>query len=349
MVNLTRTFVKHYKDKDLYQQRKVEYGLGLLIILLVTTVLLTLIKAIISEIEPLELYITLANFVVFGVVFYIIYIGKLHLGITILTILGLIRMGTLFISYDIFHVFLFIPLILIMVAFMHTKKYQYYLVNMFVFTFSVYQVIMELILYYNHEISYEETIISFVSLFYTLAIMFILSMFIKVVDAEIEKSSQLFELSIKDLLTDTFNRRKIDRTFRTNVFSKRISVMLFDFDDFKKINDTYGHPIGDEVLTESIELVNTLIRKDDYVVRWGGEEFIVILHECDIEEAYQIAEGIRKQIKEIRYSFDNKLEVTVSIGIAKKDEKESIYDAISRADKALYKAKASGKDKTCKF
>lgn len=348
-MDFIKTIGKYYKDKDLYLQRKAEYSLGLLAILFFIVLALTLLKLFLADIATLEIYISIANLFAFFMLFMIIYFGKLHLGVNLLCILGIVRLFMVFDMYAVMHVYLFMPILMVAVAFMHTKRYQYYFVNLTVIGVSLYRAIIGLNEYYQMDKPYEEAVLGFISLFYSLAILFVLNRIIKIVESEINQSRKLFDLSAQDHLTKTFNRRKIDRTFKTNIFSKRISILLIDFDDFKKVNDTHGHHIGDEVLSSSISLVNSVIRKDDYVVRWGGEEFVVILHECDVEQAYRIAESIRKQVEENQFDFNNKLRTTVSIGVAQKEDEESIYDAINRADKALYKAKAQGKNQTTKY
>lgn len=348
-MDFIKTLGRYYKDKDLFQQRKAEYSLSIVLLLFLTTLVLMVSKIIIDELIWIEVYIALANLVVFLLVFFIIYFGKLHFGVNLLCLLGLVRLFMVFNMYSVMQIFMFIPLLIIAVAFMYTKKYQYHIVNLFVLGVSMYHTIIGFIKYYNEGLPYEEAVLGLISFLYALSIIFILNRVIKIVELQINQSRKLFDLSAQDHLTKTFNRRKIDRSFKTNIFSKRISVLLIDFDDFKKVNDNYGHHIGDEVLSTSIELINTQIRKDDYVVRWGGEEFVVILHECDLDQAYNIAESLRKQIAENHFTFNENIKITVSIGVAYKEEKESIYETINRADKALYKAKDNGKNQTKSF
>jgi len=120
---------------------------------------------------------------------------------------------------------------------------------------------------------------------------------------------------------------------------------MIDIDHFKRINDTYGHAIGDEVLKKvSSELQNQL-RKVDLVARWGGEEFIALLPETEIVEAVSVAEKLREKIEMLIH--ENNEVVTISIGISMLEESESIDSWINRADKALYHAKKQGRNRYC--
>lgn len=150
-----------------------------------------------------------------------------------------------------------------------------------------------------------------------------------------------------DRLTGLYNRREFESIFEKEMHrAKRylypLSVVLFDIDDFKKINDTYGHKIGDEVLIGISILVQKIIRQSDTIARWGGEEFIVIFPESDLENTKVKAETIRAAID--REIFPKNLHVTCSFGVTtylKEDTSDSLF---IRCDNALYQAKNLGKN-----
>jgi len=162
-------------------------------------------------------------------------------------------------------------------------------------------------------------------------------------------------LSITDSLTGLFNRRYFDdRLFeelqRSIRYDSFFSLAIFDIDDFKLFNDTEGHLAGDEVLKTIAEIAREAVRSIDIIARFGGEEFAVIMPQTEKDEAFLVAERTRKNIKELMpRTWENfpRKEITVSIGIATfpldgKDAKTLIRNA----DKALYRAKVSGKDRT---
>lgn len=119
---------------------------------------------------------------------------------------------------------------------------------------------------------------------------------------------------------------------------------MFDIDHFKKINDTYGHTVGDEVLKKLPETVKIDIRKGDLFVRWGGEEFIIVLANTELLEAQKVADHVRKAIE--KELFHEKIDqVTCSFGVTDYHKGDSIDSIINRADAALYKAKNSGRNR----
>ena len=126
------------------------------------------------------------------------------------------------------------------------------------------------------------------------------------------------------------------------------SLLLLDFDDFKTINDTYGHTCGDTVLKEGITLVKSAVRAVDSVIRWGGEEFLVILKNVRLEEASVVAEKIRLQVANHVFHLEHEtLHATISLGVAQLEGRENILKAVQRADLALYEAKRTGKNRVC--
>lgn len=154
---------------------------------------------------------------------------------------------------------------------------------------------------------------------------------------------QLEWLALHDQLTGLYNRNILDKDTRTkdNTINTNATILLLDIDFFKKINDTYGHFEGDKVLKRLGANFRKYQRSEDLILRWGGEEFIVILFNTDVEEGTQIAENIRKGIEEID---DLVTKVTVSIGVAYYTEGHYL-DTIKQADDNLYKAKELGRNR----
>jgi len=155
----------------------------------------------------------------------------------------------------------------------------------------------------------------------------------------------LYTSSMLDPLTGILNRNGLrdklpDVIAKCMELGKSLSLILFDIDGFKKINDTYGHLVGDSVLKELCEVVKETIRKDDLFVRWGGDEFLIVSM-ASLDEALCIADRLSQQIGNRPLSG---LNVTVSVGISKHLLDEPLEEAMKRADRALYNAKAKGKN-----
>jgi len=166
--------------------------------------------------------------------------------------------------------------------------------------------------------------------------------------------NKLEQMATTDKLTGAFNRRELDRRFAQAVYlGKRgqahFSVVLFDLDHFKEINDHLGHMAGDRTLKQVVSLATSCIRQNDLLVRWGGDEFILLTH-GDLAEAFLAAERIRILIQGAdilhRQKFANPAAVTISCGVVQYDGQESLDSFLLRADQALYKAKSLGRNRT---
>ncbi len=163
------------------------------------------------------------------------------------------------------------------------------------------------------------------------------------------------EMSIKDPLTNCYNRRYFDTHLRNLVKNsieknKRLSLMILDIDYFKVVNDNFGHSAGDELLKQIQKRISENIRVTDLLVRFGGEEFVVVMPDASISDTYVVAERIRKIIAMEPFTFSDKNKihnVTVSIGITEmqKSDLDNIKKFIVRADRYLYKAKNNGRNK----
>jgi diguanylate cyclase (GGDEF)-like protein len=167
---------------------------------------------------------------------------------------------------------------------------------------------------------------------------------------------KLQQLAIYDFLTEVYNRRYFDLRFgeefeRAKNFNLNMSFLMIDVDDFKKINDTYGHLVGDAVLKETAALIKESVREIDFLARVGGEEFAAVLLDTDKGGAIVVGDRICVKIAgKLIKAFDEKLRVTVSVGIASFPQNTLYSDMLMEtADKALYKAKREGKNRVGYF
>ncbi|MFN3593970.1 MAG: GGDEF domain-containing protein [Thiobacillaceae bacterium] len=153
-----------------------------------------------------------------------------------------------------------------------------------------------------------------------------------------------------DPLTGLYNRRGLDQVIRdlwpTNPV---ITMLVADIDHFKKINDTYGHQVGDVVIRQVAETIRRGIRGEDYAARYGGEEFVVLLPDTELQGGLQVAENIRSRVAKLRLvrKHDNLAidAFTVSVGVASRKPEETPEALFKRADEALYLSKASGRNR----
>jgi polar amino acid transport system substrate-binding protein len=124
--------------------------------------------------------------------------------------------------------------------------------------------------------------------------------------------------------------------------------MIIDIDHFKRINDSYGHVVGDEILKRLAQLLTAHVRENDVVGRWGGEEFMILCPETDAEGARALAEHLRQRISQTDFSLGT-MKVTASFGVTDYRDDEMLEETIKRADLALYQAKHDGRNRTVVF
>ncbi len=170
---------------------------------------------------------------------------------------------------------------------------------------------------------------------------------------QIKQKSNLLEYQANhDQLTGLYNRQKFNDIFtkemrRCKRYSSFLSVILFDIDNFKTVNDNYGHEAGDDVLRKIANIISVNLRETDSLVRWGGEEFIVLLPETDLQTASSVAEKLLESLSVLTFNFMPE-KITASFGVATLNETDSESSLISRADEMLYKAKRNGKNRVVK-
>ena len=161
---------------------------------------------------------------------------------------------------------------------------------------------------------------------------------------------QMHELARTDELTRLPNRRYLMEQIRGHVRLRDrddapLSLLLLDLDDFKQVNDRYGHQAGDEVLVDLARIIENVVRLSDIPGRWGGEEFLIICPNTDLHGACDLAGRLRTAVAAHR--FGNEMKLTLSIGCAEHREGEAADHLIARADRALYAAKDAGKNRVC--
>jgi diguanylate cyclase (GGDEF)-like protein len=162
-------------------------------------------------------------------------------------------------------------------------------------------------------------------------------------------NKELATASYTDQLTGMFNRHKLSEIVKEDKIetddSKVVTIIILDIDFFKKINDTYGHDKGDIILKTLAKTIKHNTSDSDLVIRWGGEEFLIVLYDCDERKAFNTAEDIRKSV-EMQDNGINK--ITISLGVCQYDYK-SYRNTVNKADEALYYAKEHGRNQTIAY
>ena len=167
-------------------------------------------------------------------------------------------------------------------------------------------------------------------------------------------NKKLEQLSVTDELTGVWNRRYLwerleEEITKARRFNLTVSCLMIDIDDFKVINDTYGHITGDTVLIEIAKILKSQCRNHDLLARFGGEEFVMVLHQTDLDGAVQLAQRLVKAVERHPFSTEDQrtLKATISIGVATYPAQDitDVNGLMKKADEALYQAKRRGKNR----
>lgn len=209
---------------------------------------------------------------------------------------------------------------------------------------------------YDTRVDYSKVLPAFIVIFIILLLVVLYTLRLRALHGRlqvaeemlIEKNAELEKLSITDKLTGAFNRHKLDSALQEHIavahrYDRALSIILFDLDFFKNVNDQYGHQVGDQVLQVFTRLVKQNVRKSDVFGRWGGEEFLVICPETSRSQAVDLANKIRWIVSD--YHFEEGFYQNVSCGVTDLKPGQTADQLISYCDKLLYEAKNTGRDR----
>lgn len=161
-----------------------------------------------------------------------------------------------------------------------------------------------------------------------------------------ETSAKLKLVAYIDALTELLNRRGMLQRLETSSYTS-FHLLLADVDFFKSINDEYGHDAGDYALTQLAKIIQESLPERGLASRWGGEEFLIAVCDCNESDAFALAESIRQRVEEYEFAYlDHKFRMTMSFGVATMNETTSLREAITLADNRLYSAKRAGRNRT---
>lgn len=277
-------------------------------------------------------------------------IWKIHLfflaGAIFGPLLGLFNLSSTYEVFDIFYNFITLPILTIYVIYFFFKgNKETKIITFSFFIISLYWIYSSLIA--AGLVPWEEYPTD-IAVFLCL-ILLSYSMVNKLnYTQELEEAKEeLTQLIKTDYLTKLYNRQAIDTVLKNNEnmfkrYGDVFSVILLDLDDFKKINDTYGHLVGDKVLIQTASILKTFTRQTDIVGRWGGEEFIIICPKTNTDQAFSLAQNLRDKISS--YLFETAGNCCASFGVTSIKENDQMNELLSRVDEAMYQAKSKGKN-----
>jgi len=196
------------------------------------------------------------------------------------------------------------------------------------------------------HVKYDEIVVTIVSIGSIILLLLILALLL----IHFEVRNYLEINILKDPLTELYNRNHLLEQLSSTISSfhrlkQPFSLIFIDLDHFKYINDTYGHQTGDRILKDFSCILSSVLRGEDLPFRYGGEEFLILAKHANEEDAYLLAERIRKKVKE--HDFNIGYTITISLGISEFGQLDTIDTILSHADSAMYQAKDQGRNQSC--
>lgn len=207
------------------------------------------------------------------------------------------------------------------------------------------------VLIHTHEVEHSEERWEYV---YSIAAFTLIALIIpffygrKLINHQQELHAEISRVAAEDCLTELYNRRKINELIQNEIerserYKKGFSIIIMDIDFFKRVNDRFGHLAGDQLLKMFADIIRDTVRHTDTAGRWGGEEFVILCPETNMDGATALADKMRQHI--YNYIFNDFGKQTASFGVACYVEEDTVDTIINRADIALYNAKNSGRNR----
>ncbi len=337
-------YTRIYKNKDLYKEKKATYTI-LFLFFIVSYSLVTFIVTIGFNNDKIR---SMSEFLVWIIlvplILWLIKTGRLVSAINLFLVLGIGKGITLFDTPMGIQLFTQMSLVSLTLAAVAVKKYQLYAGSAAAYFLIIFKSFYHLNtdIYSSADIIINYRLAAFVTFFiYLLTIHYLNS----IVDREISKASNMNHMMNTDVLTQLPNRYAFNAYVSTMEQKKSYYLMILDLDYFKKINDTYGHLLGDKVLIQIAGLIRSNLRHEDRVFRIGGEEFCIILEDVTEENGGQIAKQLCSLISCTALSIAEPVTASIGASFISTDWQVRQFDQyFSKADKALYKAKENGRN-----
>jgi len=341
-------FTISYEDDDYFIKRKAEYAATLIHGLILSVIIVMAIEIAMVGYTAYNLISTVAVFILFGSILMLIRNNRLDSGINLLIIGGFLRLLMIYFYPTPFQFYVLAMVNIVIIAVIHTKISQVRVISIGVLFMMMAKIPVYYFMVLKNEIHWRAITQSIYSVvFYAIFIMMI-EFLVKIINEEINKTQLLQTRAFTDHLTGLRNRRAFwEIESNKNLEGNIYSIILLDVDHFKRINDTLGHHIGDQVLIQLAKVIAGEVEYRGCVYRWGGEEFLVHLPNVEKKEALELGEKIRHTVESSNFIVGNN--VTVSLGVEEGYCKTNLEDVISRADQAMYLAKESGRNQICEL
>lgn len=341
-------YTTSYITEDYFIQRKAEYMMYLMHYLILAVSVIICLEAVFVEASTYTLLSGAAGFTLFGSILILLRHKQLNLAINIMIVSGFVRLFMIYFYPTPYQFYVMSLVNILIVAVVHTSKTQVRVKTIGILLMMIAKIPISNALVEMGSLHWRAVTQSAYATIFLLIFIQMTNFLVNIINDEISKTELLQKSAFTDHLTGLRNRRHFwEIHSKTDSLIGTYSIILFDVDHFKRVNDTMGHAIGDNVLIALADIVKKIINDSGYVFRWGGEEFLVLLPHSDKVFAKEISEELRCAVEKATM-LDN-IKVTISIGIEDNRDTCNIETVIARADQAMYKAKETGRNKICEL
>lgn len=346
--NYISWYTQAYRNEDSFIRRKAEYTAFLMHYLIIAVAFIICLELIFVEASSYVIISGIAAFLLFGSILLILRMKRLSLAINIMIFSGFIRLLMIYFYPTPFQFYVLSMVCIVIVAVIHTHKNQVRVMTTGILIMMLAKVPIFYFMVQRGEIHWRAVTQSGYATVFLLIFIQMTNFLVKIINDEISKTQLLQDSAYTDHLTGLKNRRQFWEIQSTShEMTDKYSIILFDVDHFKRINDSLGHDAGDLVLIELASIVKKQVENRGHIFRWGGEEFLILIPHSDKKYAKRLSEKLRKSVESTVMPINKT--ITISIGIEDSLRSNNVEEVISRADQAMYKAKKSGRNRICEL
>lgn len=339
-------YIKLYIEETYFTKRKAKYMAHLMHYLIFAVLFIISFEMILVDFTPYVAYSGFIAIVFFTFILMLLRNRHLTLSINFMIFAGIIRLFMIYFYPTPYQFYVMSLVNILILAVIHTEKYQFNAMAYSVFLMMVFRIPITWNLIEKSGLHWRALTQSIYACVFLAIFILMCNFLVRIINEEISKTVLLQKSAYTDHLTGLKNRRYFWEIIDgSDMLKSSYSIILFDIDHFKQINDTFGHDIGDEVLKHLSAIADKTLGDKGQIFRWGGEEFLIFLPRMRKENVDKLCEAIRKNVQTDIQAEG--IRITVSIGVSENGDQLSINQVIANADQAMYAAKCSGRNQIC--
>lgn len=327
---------------NFYERKKAVYILLIIVFVNAYAIVTAGMETVLLGLKPIYVFNLILTFTSTFFAYKSLKAGSLNASVNSLIALGIYISIYIMFTTQVSNLYMHLAIVMLLSAIIHLKDYQLHVTALAINSITLYRAILSTGLDYDYLLINNRAALIGSFIIFTLTVYYLN----EIINSALRSAEKYDLLSTTDALTQLNNRAKFDQSTMQYSSSKRIVVMLIDIDHFKRINDQYGHQIGDQVLVDFSRFLQSHFQGTDQIYRWGGEEFLILYPEELVDVGLNLSTTFHASILSLSTAVPSN--ITASIGLAQVNnfDVSNIDSAITHADHALYEAKRNGRNQT---